>query len=71
MERAKWYEWKKCIRSIHAEKNIVQRLGFLHAKHFPEYKRFLGISEKDTRVEVRTAQSFMGIMTIGDGKFKN
>jgi len=59
IERAKWYEWKKCIRSIHAEKNIVQRVGFLHAKHFPEYKRFLGISEEDIKVEIRTTQNLL------------
>jgi len=59
MERAKWHEWKKCIRSIHAEKTIVQRVGLLHAKHFPEYKRFLGISEEDTWVDVNTTQNLL------------
>ncbi|MFQ5999170.1 MAG: hypothetical protein ACE5J6_00195 [Candidatus Bathyarchaeia archaeon] len=53
-DKAKWYEWEKCIQPHYSDKNIVQRVGFLHAKHFPEYQRFLEISEKDTMVDVRT-----------------
>ncbi len=59
MDRAKWYEWRKCIRSIHSDKNIVQRVGLLHAKHFPQYKRFLGISEEDMLVDVKTTQTLL------------
>jgi len=63
---ARWYGWNKCIRSIHADKNIVQGVGFLHAKHFPDYKRFLGISEEETSVDVNQAKLFCGIMRINN-----
>jgi len=53
-DKARWREWRRCIQSVHSDKNAVQRIGFLHAKHFPEYKRLFGISEKDTVVDVKT-----------------
>jgi len=57
MGQAKWHEWRKCIRPVHTDKNIVQRVGLLHAKHFPEYKQIFGISEEDTRADVRPTET--------------
>jgi len=57
MGQAKWHEWSKCIRSVHSDKNIMQRVGLLHAKHFPDYKQIFGISEEDTKVDVRPIET--------------